>query len=108
MLKKIILLAAVWSLCVFRASAADSLLNQPPLLYSPDMDQHGAFVASDLLTSPLLRSMFNLSVNDVPPDSVRICLNQQTKCRVVRRDSKVYLVSSNGKARFDDTINSDN
>jgi ribosomal protein L36 len=108
MFKRKLLLLVVGSLCFLKISSADPLLNQSPSLFGSDMDQHGAFVANDLLTSPLLRSMFNLSANDVPPDSVRICLNQQAKCRVVRRDSKVYVVSINGKSHFDDTINSSN
>lgn len=108
MFKNKLLLFVIGTLCCLKISFADNLLGQSPSLFGSEMDQHGAFVASDLLTSPLLRSMFDLSANDVPPDSVRICLNQQAKCRVVRRDSKVYVVSSNGKSHFDDTINPSN
>ena len=73
-------------------------------LYSTEMDSHGSFIAADLLTSPLLRSMFNLSANSINHDYVRICLIAKNQCRVVRADAKIFVVSSNGKVSFDDSV----
>ena len=91
-------------LLITSVSFADTNLSQP-ILFSSDMEQHGTFTAEDLRTSPLLRSMFNLSVNEINHDLVRVCLNQQDKCRVIRRESKVSLVVVNGKVKFDDSMN---
>lgn len=85
------------------AEDLESIDFSHPVLFSSDMDQHGTFIAGDLLTSPLLRSMFNLGVNEVNRDYVRICINSQNTCRVVKKDSRVYLVVSNGKTRFDNS-----
>ena len=85
------------------AEELESVDFSRPVLFNSDMDQHGTFIASDLLTSPLLRSMFDLSVNEVTRDYVRICLNSQNTCRVVRRDSRVYLVVTDGKTKFDNS-----
>jgi len=86
------------------AEELESVDFSRPVMFNSDMDQHGTFIAGDLLTSPLLRSMFDLSVNEVNRDYVRICLNSQNTCRVVRRDSRVYLVVSNGKTKFDNSV----
>ncbi len=85
---------------------AMNMLSQPIQLNSSDMEQHGAFVAGDLLNSPLLRSMFNLNVNNINSEMVRVCLNNhEEQCRVVKKESKVYLVTLNGKVSFDDQLN---
>ncbi len=100
MFKKVLLLLV--ASCSFYAMASDLQMVSQPLLFSGDMDQHGSFIAKDLQTSPLLRSMFNLSVNDVNSELVRICLNPQNQCRVIKRDSRVNLVVSKGRTHFDD------
>lgn len=100
MFKKIVLM--VCSCLYLSAYAADLQVVSQPILFNGDMEQHGSFIAKDLQTSPLLRSMFNLSVNDVNSELVRICLNPQNQCRVIRRDARVNLVVTNGKTRFDD------
>ena len=79
---------------------SNGVISQP-VLFDPGIEQHGAFSAEDLRTSPLLRSMFNLSVNDVNSELVRICISPQNECRVIKRDEKVYLVSTNGRVKFD-------
>lgn len=102
MAKKICLLfLSVFCLCSI-ANADNSNLLAQPVLFDSGMEQHGSFSAEDLRTSPLLRSMFNLSVNDVNGELVRVCINPQNECRVMRRDAKVYLVSNNGRVKFDD------
>lgn len=98
----LLLLTAGW-VNIGAAEELESVDFSRPVLFNSDMDQHGTFIAGDLLTSPLLRSMFDLSVNEVNRDYVRICLNEQNSCRVVRRDSRVYLVVSNGKTKFDNS-----
>lgn len=101
MFKKILLV--VISCCGMSVFASDLQMVSQPLLFSGDMDQHGSFIAKDLQNSPLLRSMFSLSVNDVNSDLVRICLNSQSQCRVIKRDARVNLVVSKGKTYFDDS-----
>ncbi len=66
------------------------------------LEQHGAFLADDLLTSPLLRSMFNVSAVKINNDLARVCINDQfNECKIVRRDAKVYLETINGRVKFE-------
>lgn len=104
MLRKILVSALLLGCISFKISAAENILSQP-IMFSSDMEQHGSFTAEDLRTSPLLRSMFNLSVNDVNQDFVRICINPKNQCRVIRRETKIGLVASNGQVKFDDSMN---
>ena len=104
MLRRILVSILLLSCISFRISAAENILSQP-IMFSSDMEQHGLFTAEDLRTSPLLRSMFNLSVNDVNQDFVRICINPKNQCRVIRRETKIGLVASNGQVKFDDSMN---
>jgi ribosomal protein L36 len=100
MFKKLMLFLAVFSLGLQASVLAENMTVQPSL-FNVDMEQHGTFVADDLRSSPLLRAMFNLSVNDINGELVRICVNQAEQCKVVKRDAKVYLVAANGKVEFD-------
>ncbi|RTL01585.1 MAG: hypothetical protein EKK57_03960 [Proteobacteria bacterium] len=102
-MKRITLLVlAMW---MMKSTLSFAVSIAQPVLFDPGMEQHGSFFAEDLRTSPLLRSMFNLSVNDVNSDLVRICITQQNDCRVVHRSDKVYLVSRDGRVKFDDSVN---
>jgi hypothetical protein len=91
-------------LCVIDgvANSETSALIQQPVLFDSEIEQHGSFSADDLRTSPLLRSMFNVSVNSTGGDFVRVCISPQNDCRVIRHDAKVGLVSTNGRVKFDD------
>jgi hypothetical protein len=104
MLRRVLVSVLLLSCISFKISAAENILSQP-IMFSSDMEQHGSFTAEDLRTSPLLRSMFNLSVNDVNQDFVRICINPKNQCRVIRRETKIGLVASNGQVKFDDSMN---
>lgn len=98
----ILLLMTIWIMNPIASFAANIA---QPVLFDSGMEQHGSFFAEDLRTSPLLRSMFNLSVNDVNSDLVRICITSQNDCRVVHRSDKVYVVSRDGRVKFDDSMN---
>ena len=101
MLKKYILLCVAFLGLSCQVFAQTNGVITQPVLFDPGIEQHGAFSAEDLRTSPLLRSMFNLSVNDVNSELVRICISPQNDCRVIKRDEKVYLVSTDGRVKFD-------
>ncbi|MDD3266104.1 MAG: hypothetical protein PHC75_02850 [Burkholderiales bacterium] len=70
--------------------------------FDSGLEQHGAFLADDLLTSPLLRSMFNVSAVKINNDLVRVCINDQfSECKIVKSSAKVYLETVNGRVRFE-------
>lgn len=98
MFKKITKLIVAMLCYVNIAYATDSVI--PPLGLGGDLVQHGSFSADDLSTSPLLRSMFNLSANDVGDNMIRVCISPQNDCKVVRRDATVNVVSDSGRVKF--------
>lgn len=82
--------------------AGASGFGMQPTSFDGGLEQHGSFLADDLLTSPLLRSMFNVSAVKINNDLVRVCINDQfNECKIVKHDAKVYLETINGRVRFE-------
>lgn len=100
---KKILIRMIIFLCMIKGFYADANeLSVQPISFNSGFDQHGSFLADDLLSSPLLRSMFNVSAVKINKDLVRVCINDQfSECKIVKHDAKVYLETSNGRVKFD-------
>ncbi len=74
---------------------------QNPSSLSVGMDQHGSFTVKDLQSSPLLKSLFSVSVEVVGNHLARVCIEPQHSCKVVRDTDTINIVNSNGVVKFD-------
>lgn len=70
-------------------------------VFDGGLDQHGSFTVNDLQSSPLLKSLFNMSVERTTNHLARVCILPQQDCKIVKDSDTINVVNSNGVVKFD-------
>lgn len=99
--KYLVVLLCLLSVCDVFASTTPNFNVPPLLLDNTGFDQHGSFTAEDLQHSPLLRSLFHLSSEQLGNNLARVCIEPSHQCKIVRNKDVVNVVNSNGIVKFD-------